>query len=128
MNTVRLSRLSSRELQLWFNHWKKSQHLLNPFSGKLHSFSDQKGIVYCHDVFEEHAGLLILKDQPALQTTLVLDGIRHACLYGINEDLQVESKTKCHSPNTNYSIASSYPYLLLLPEQRSNGSLKNDVL
>ena len=128
MNTVRLSRLSSRELQSWFNHWKKSQHLLNPFSGTLRSFSDKKGIVYCQDELEEHAGLLILKDQPSLQTTLVLDGIRHACLYGINEDLQVESKTKCHSPNTKYSIASSYPYLLLLLEQNSNESLKNEAL
>ena len=117
MNTVRLSQFSRAELQAWFNHWKKSQHLLHPFSGTLHSFADKKGIVYVQDVFEEHAGLLILKDQPSLQTTLVLDGICHACLYGINEDLEVESKTKCHSPNTTYSIASSYPYLLLLPEE-----------
>ncbi len=117
MNTVRLSQLSSSELQSWFNHWKKSQPLLNPFNGKLQSFSDKKGIVYCQDLFEEHTGLLIIKAQPSLQTTLVLDGISHACLYGINEDLEVESKTKCHSPNTKYSIASSYPYLLLLQEE-----------
>ncbi len=115
MNTVRLSQLSKSELQSWFNHWKKSQPLLNPFSGTLQSFSDKKGIVYCQDLFEEHAGLLIIKAQPSLQTTLVLDGISQVCLYGISEALQVESKTKCHSPNTKYSIASSYPYLLLLP-------------
>jgi hypothetical protein len=128
MNTVRLSSLSSRELQSWFNHWKKSQHLLHPFSGTLHSLSDKKGIVYCQDVFEDGSGLLIIKAQPSLQTTLVLDGISHACLYGINEDLEVESKTKCHSPNTSYSIASSYPYLLLLPEQSRNETLKNEAL
>jgi len=128
MNTVRLSSLSSRELQSWFNHWKKSQHLLHPFSGTLHSLSDKKGIVYCQDVFEENSGLLIIKAQPSLQTTLVLDGISHTCLYGINEDLEVESKTKCHSPNTSYSIASSYPYLLLLPEQSRNETLINEAL
>ena len=128
MNNIPLSRLSSRELQSWFNHWKKSQQLLHPFSGTLHSFSDKKGIVYVQDVFEANSGLLILKDQPSLQTTLVLDGIRYACLYGINEDLQVESKTKCHSPNTKYSIASSYPYLLLLPEQGRQENLKSEGL
>lgn len=117
MNTVRLSQLSSSELQSWFNHWKKSQHLLSPYSGTLHSFADKRGIVYVQDLFEEHAGLLIIKAQPSLQTTLVLDGISQVCLYGISEALQVESKTKCHSPNTKYSIASSYPYLLLLPEE-----------
>ena len=117
MNTVRLSQLSSSELQSWFNHWKKSQSLLSPYSGNLHSFADKRGIVYCKDLFEEHAGLLIIKAQPSLQTTLVLDGISQVCLYGISEALQVESKTKCHSPNTKYSIASSYPYLLLLPEE-----------
>jgi hypothetical protein len=84
--------------------------------------------VYVQDVFEEHAGLIIIKAQPSLQTTLVLDGISQVCLYGISEALQVESKTKSHSPNTKYSIASSYPYLLLLPEQNSNESLKNEAL
>ena len=128
MNNIRLSQFSRAELQSWFNHWKKSQQLLNPFSGTLHSFADKKGIVYVQDVFEEHAGLLILKDQPSLQTTLVLDGIRHSCLYGINEALQVESKTKCHSPNTKYAIASSYPYLLLLPEQGRQENPKNEAL
>ena len=117
MNTVRLSQLYPNELQSWFNHWKKSQHLLSPYSGKLYSFADKRGIVYCKDLFEEHAGLLIIKAQPSLQTTLVLDGISQVCLYGISEALQVESKTKCHSPNTKYFIASSYPYLLLLPEE-----------
>ena len=128
MNTVRLSQFSRVELQVWFNHWKKSQHLLHPFSGTLHSFADKKGIVYCQDVFEDGSGLLIIKAQPSLQTTLVLDGISHACLYGINEDLEVESKTKCHSPNTSYSIARSYPYLLLLPEQSRNETLINEAL
>ena len=115
MNKNQMSQHSQEQLQEWFYHWKREQSRLTPWNGFIKPLFDDKGLVYCPDVLREGAGLLIIKCHSYLQNTLVLDGIPNAYLFGLSNDLELKSRTRCHSPNTRFTVLSNYPVLLLLP-------------